>query len=140
MLKIALAALALLIPAHAFAGEVEEQALAALVRDYEAFVRQDDPITAGQEGDAAALARLPDVTPAADAVRRVSLRAFQERLRGIDPAGLSEEGRLNHGFLAFVLKESLEGLAFDESRMPFSNDSGFHTEMAYLAATTPIDG
>ena len=139
MLKTLLLALALLIPAHAFAGEVEEQALAALVRDYEAFVRADDPITAAMDGDAASQARMPDVTPAADAVRRVSLRAFQERLRGIEPAGLSEESRLNHDFLDFVLKDGLEGLAFDEARMPFSNDSGFHTMMPYVASITPID-
>jgi uncharacterized protein (DUF885 family) len=140
MLKIALAVLALLIPAQAMADPAAEAALASLVRDYEAFVLVDNPISAGQSGDRAALARLPDVTPAADAARRTALLAFQQRLAAIDPVGLPDEGRLNRAFLTRVVEDQLQGLALDDARLSaFSNDSGFHTLGGYLASITPID-
>ncbi len=140
MLKTVLAILALLIPAQAFAGPAQEQALDGLVGDYEAFVLADDPITAGRYGDRAALARLPDVTPQADARRAATLKAFRTRLSAISAAGLSEEGQLNRAFLARVIDDKLRGLSLDEARIDaFSADSGFHTLAPYLAGVTPID-
>ena len=140
MLKIALAVLALLIPVHALAGPAEEQALAGVVRDYDAWLLGDDPVSAGQSGDRSALARWPDVSLAADAARRAFLIGLQERLRAIDAAGLSEDSRLNHAFLDYAIDDRLQGLALDEARLAvFSNDSGFHTLAGYLAGATPID-
>ncbi|HEX5777176.1 MAG TPA: DUF885 family protein [Caulobacteraceae bacterium] len=140
MLKIALAVLALLIPAQALAGPAEEQALAGVVRDYDAWVLGDDPVSAGQGGDRAALARWPDVSLAADAARNEFLLGLQDRLRAIDASGLSEDSRLNHAFLRYVIDDRLQGLALDAARLSaFSNDSGFHTLAGYLANTTPIN-
>ncbi|MDO8914394.1 MAG: DUF885 family protein [Phenylobacterium sp.] len=131
-----LLALALLL----FAGPAlaDDRPLNALVADYEAYALADDPITAGGEGDRAALSRLPDVTPAADAARTRALKSFQARLTAIGEAGLSEEARLNRVFLAWTLDRQVQGLAFDEARMPFNSDGGFHQTLGYLAATTPI--
>ncbi|MDP2010133.1 MAG: DUF885 family protein [Phenylobacterium sp.] len=131
-----LLALALLL----FAGPAlaDDRPLNALVADYEAYALADDPITAGGEGDRAALSRLPDVTPAADAARTRALKSFQARLTAIGEAGLSEEARLNRVFLAWTLDRQIQGLAFDEARMPFNSDGGFHQTLGYLAATTPI--
>lgn len=140
MLKPLVVILALLLPTAALAGPAEEQAMAALVRDFDAWNAGDDPISAGQNGDPAALALWPDVTPAGDAARRGALVAFQKRLGAIDAAGLADDGRLNHAFLAWVLDDRLRGLDLDESRLSsFSNDSGFHTQAGYLASTTAID-
>ena len=140
MLKIALAVLVLLVPARALAGPAEEQALAALVRDYEILMIGDDPVSAGRDGDRAALARLPDVSPAADAVRRTALIDLQQRLRDIEAGGLSDDGRLNHAFLARLIEDRLQGLALDEARLSaVSSDFGFHTLAGYLAGVTPID-
>ncbi|WP_340646064.1 DUF885 family protein [Phenylobacterium sp.] len=125
----------LLVAGPAVADDVP---LNALVAEYEAYALADDPITAGGEGDRAALSRLPDVTPAADAARTKALRAFQMRLSGIDTTGLSEEATLNRAFLAWTLDRQLHSLAFDEARMPFNSDGGFHQTLGYLAATTPI--
>lgn len=131
-----LLALALLL----FAGPAlaDDRLLNALVADYEAYALADDPITAGGEGDRAALSRLPDVTPAADAARTRALKSFQARLTAIGEAGLSEEARLNRVFLAWTLDRQIQGLAFDEARMPFNSDGGFHQTLGYLSATTPI--
>ena len=140
MLKIALAVLVLLVPARALAGPAEEQALAALVRDYEILMIGDDPVSAGRDGDRAALARLPDVSPAADAVRRTALIDLRQRLRDIEAGGLSDDGRLNHAFLARLIDDRLQGLALDEARLSaVSSDFGFHTLAGYLAGVTPID-
>ncbi|CAN5369344.1 DUF885 family protein [soil metagenome] len=123
-----------------FAGPAlaDDKPLNTLVADYEAYALADDPITAGGEGDRAALSRLPDVTPAADAGRAKALKAFQVRLAGIAAAGLSEEAALNRAFLAWTLDRQVQSLAFDEARMPFNSDGGFHATLGYLAATTPI--
>lgn len=129
--------LLLLIPAQAWAGP--EQALTALVRDYEAWNIADDPLTAGQNGDRSALTLLPDVTPDADARRKAQLTAFQQQLAAIDPAQLSDDGRLNHAFLTRLVGDRLQSLAFDEARLAFSSDSGFHSVLPYLASVTAID-
>ncbi|MBP9754610.1 MAG: DUF885 domain-containing protein, partial [Phenylobacterium sp.] len=71
-LLLALAMLLLAGPALA-----DDMPLDRLVAEYEAYALADDPITAGGEGDRAALSRLPDVTPAADAARTKALKAFQ---------------------------------------------------------------
>ena len=44
-----------------------EAQLTALIADFEAYESAEDPLTAGQEGDAAALSRWPEFTPAAAA-------------------------------------------------------------------------
>ena len=133
MLRGIFAAVAVLMPAAAAAAPLDD-----LIADYEAFALADDPITAGQEGDRAALSRLPDATPAADARRKAALEAFETRLARIAPQGLTEEAALNRAFLAWVIEERRQSLAFDEARMPFNSDGGFQATMGYLAATTPI--
>jgi uncharacterized protein (DUF885 family) len=133
MLRPILAALALLIATPALSAPLDD-----LIADYEAFTLADDPITAGQEGDRAALSRLPDVTAAADARRKVALQGFKTRLEGVSPTGLAPEARLNREFLAWVIEERLQSLAFDEARFAFNSDGGFQSTMGYLAATTPI--
>jgi uncharacterized protein (DUF885 family) len=116
----------------------DDAPLNKVVADYEAYALADDPIEAGRQGDRAALSRLPDVTPKADAARVRALKAFQERLGNIAPAGLSTEAALNRDFLAWTLDRQLQSLAFDEARMPFNSDGGFHQTMGYLATTTPV--
>jgi uncharacterized protein (DUF885 family) len=111
-----------------------------LVGAYEAWALADDPFTAAREGDRAALSRLPDVTPAADAARRRALEGFGDRLARIGPAGLSPEARLNRDFLAWTLARRLKSLGFDEARLPFNSDGGFDEDLNYFASTTNLDG
>ncbi|MDB5417068.1 MAG: hypothetical protein JWP50_487 [Phenylobacterium sp.] len=117
----------------------DDRPLNALVADYEAWALADDPFTAGREGDKAALARLPDPTPAADAARKRALEAYRGRLEAIAPAGLSGEARLNRDFLRWTLERRLGSLSFDEARLPFNSDSGFDEELNYFASTTNLD-
>ena len=116
----------------------DDQQLMALVARYEVYSLADDPLTAGSQGDRRALSQLPDVSPAADAARVKALKGFQQEIAGIDAAGLSKDAQLNRAFLAWTLDRQLQSLAFDEARMPFNSDGGFHQTLGYLAATTPI--
>ena len=116
----------------------DDRALNALVSQYEAFALGEDPVEAGHQGDKAALAKLWDVTPAADARRAKALAGFKGKLAKISRAGLSTEARLNADFLAWTLDRQLSSLTFDEARMPFNSDGGFHQTMGYLATTTPV--
>jgi uncharacterized protein (DUF885 family) len=112
--------------------------LAAVISEYEAWSRAADPVTAGFEGDAEALRRLPDVSPQAQARDRQTLIGLQERLARIDTGSLSEEEALNHAFLTRVVADALGGVTFDEARMPFNNDIGFFMLADYLASATPV--
>jgi uncharacterized protein (DUF885 family) len=134
LIAAAFAALAAAAPALA-----DNAPLNRLVADYEAYALSQDPITAGREGDRAALARLPDLSLGQDAQRRAAYEAFQGRLKAIDPAGLTAEARLNRAFLAWTLDRRLKSLAFDEARMPFSSDAGPDMDVGYVAATTHLD-
>ena len=130
-----LALICLFIAAPALA---DDRAVNRIVAEYEAYSLKDDPFSAGQQGDLAALGRLPDVTPGADRARAAALGVFKAKLAAIPVKGLSDEARLNRDFLTWTLERQLSSLAFDEARMPFNSDGGFHQSLNYLATTTPI--
>jgi len=117
----------------------DDTPLNTLVADYTSYAMGQDPITAGRAGDKKALARLPDVSPGADVLRKSFLEEFKERLTAIDPAGLSPEGKQRRDALDRTLSERLKSLSADEARTPFDKDSGFDLQVADLAATTRLD-
>jgi uncharacterized protein (DUF885 family) len=117
----------------------DDAALNALVADYTSYAMGQDPITAGRAGDKKALARMPDVSPGADVLRKSFLEEFKARLVAIDPASLSPEGKQHRAALDRTLTERLKSLGADEARLPFDKDSGFDLEAVGLAATTHVD-
>lgn len=110
----------------------------ALIKDYEAWRLSTDPITAGLNGDNAALAKLPDISLAADARRKVALDGFETRLKAIDPKGLDDNAAINHDFLERIIGNDLAGLKFDEARIAFSSDNSWDGLFAYLAGVAPM--
>ncbi len=120
-------------------GANRDQAmLATLMADYEAWRMAEDPLSAGANGDAAALSKLPDVTLAADARRKVALDGFAKRITAIDPAGLNEDGKLNHAFLKRVVGDQLQAIRFDTGRLAFSSDDSWDGYIAYMAQVAPM--
>ena len=111
--------------ALAGAARADSPALTRLISDYEAWSLSDDPFDAGREGDRAALERLPDPSPAADARRRTALVAFRDRLQALPGPGGDATDRLNRDFLGWTLDRRIASLDFDEARMPFNSDGGF---------------
>lgn len=130
--------LALVLALAGARGAEAAPALARIIADFEAFERAEDPVTAGQEGDRSALARLPESTPAADARRRAALGRFGTRLAAVPATRLDADARLNHGFLSRIVSERLELLAFDPDRMAFDFEGGPGQSIAYLADTTTL--
>jgi len=140
MLKAALAmAIAMVgLPTTLAYAQPGDARLNALLGEYERIERAADPITSGFEGDRAALARLPDVTPAAADARRAALLALRQRLDRLNARGLSGEAALNRAYLMDVIDDQVQSIGFDEARVPFSNDGGFHSTVDYIARTTPV--
>lgn len=128
--------LALASPAAAV-GRDEAQ-LNTLMAEYERLDRAVDPLTAAQEGDRAALSQLPDPTPQAQAALRALLVDLQTRLQRVNATRLPDAARVNRDFLLRIIGTRIEGIDFDDSRMPLGNDGGFFTLGDYLAYTTPI--
>jgi len=116
----------------------DDKPLNDLVADYEAYALSQDPIQAGHEGDVKAQARLRDVSPGADALRRSFYEEFKQRLDAIPAAGLSTDAKLNRAFLAWTLDRRIKSIGFDEARMPFNSDSGFDQDLGYYAGSTHI--
>jgi hypothetical protein len=80
--------------------DAEDPALARVLADYEAYLREVDPVSAGMEGDKAAMSRLPDGSRAFEVAQEPALKAFADRLAAIDAARLSPTDALNHAFMA----------------------------------------
>jgi uncharacterized protein (DUF885 family) len=116
----------------------DDTAMTKLAADYDAWLLAEDPITAGRQGDRAALAKLPEVTPASDARRLAALKGFQARLAAIPAQGLSENAALNRGYMAWELGSRVGQIQFDTARMPVSSDGGFEDTLNYVASTTPM--
>jgi uncharacterized protein (DUF885 family) len=104
-----------------------------ILADYDLAFSRNDPIAAGQRGDLAAAAVWPDDSPAAVARRLEESKAFKHRLDAVPASALSGEDALNRELLERRLSLEIEGAAFDEERIPFSNDEGFFVTPAYAA-------
>lgn len=127
-----------LLAASASAGEAETAAFNKLAGDYDAWLLKENPVSAGFEGDLAALARLPDASLEADKRRSEELKAFKVRVDAIPAAALDKDEAFDRDYLAAALDDALALAPFDEARMPFSNDSGFYSLADYLGQATRI--
>jgi uncharacterized protein (DUF885 family) len=137
----AIISLMLLASPPARAGPSADTAAAdlhALVADYEAFSREEDPIRAGARGETAALRLWPDDSSTAVAARKARLAAFQTRLNALAAASLSEGDALNRDILKQRVDMALEGEAFDMERLPFVSGEGFFTLPDDTAQATVI--
>lgn len=121
------------------ARNAENPALASVLADYEAYLRAVDPINAGMEGDRAALSRLPDGSRAFELAQEPALKGFADRLAAINTTGLSDDDRLNHSFLTYVLQRSRARIPLDTGRIDaFNSEGGPGQGLAYVASVTRI--
>ncbi|RZI99309.1 MAG: DUF885 family protein [Brevundimonas sp.] len=126
-------------PPPVAARQADDPALAAILADYETYLRAIDPITAGAEGDRAALSRLPNASRAFELAQEPVLKGFADRLAAIDPASLSAEDRINHAFLAWVIQRSRDRIPLDVGRLDaFNSEGGPGQSAGYFASVTRI--
>ena len=129
-----------LLSTPAFAqDDASKDLLDSLITDMREASMASDPISAGFEGDKEARRRLPDVSP--DAGRRQSQAdaTFRSRLASIPTVTLSDDDKLNHALVGWVLsRKELVG-PIDGSRIPFTNDSGFYNSITYTVRNTRFD-
>ncbi len=111
-----------------------------LIADFERLELAGNPIAAGERGDKDALRRLPDVGPETRTGASAFIAAMSRRHAALAGrpgfAQMSESDRLNYDLLGFVLEQRARLLPFDQDRLPFTNDSGFHTLMSYVSRQT----
>lgn len=112
--------------------------LARVITDYEAFQRGADPAVAAREGDASARARAPDLSREGELARVAPLEALLARLEAIDPARLSFDDALHHGFLGLLIRRELDAIRLDGRRLAFNSEGGVGQTVAYWASSTRI--
>jgi uncharacterized protein (DUF885 family) len=115
-----------------------ESALREIGVEFDRFLHDADPLRASQEGDRDALRRLPDVSRATERVRRGVLAQLSERLIQVDATRMSEAAALDHALLTYLIKQRIEEIDLDLSRIAFQSSDGFHTVPMYLARSTVI--
>ncbi len=127
------------VAAPAIVRDAEDPALASILADYEAYLRRVDPISAGMEGDKAALSRMPDASRAFELAQEPELKAFADRLGALDPASLTAADSLNHAFLAYVIKRARDRIPLDTGRLDaFNSEGGPGQSVSYFANVTRI--
>jgi uncharacterized protein (DUF885 family) len=112
--------------------------LQVVLSDYDRYLAEANPISAGMRGDLQAARRWPDDSPAAVATRVQALRGFSRRLHAIPRGSLSEADTLNLDLLMRRVDLDIEGAAFDEERIPFTSDEGFFATPGYVAESTRL--
>jgi uncharacterized protein (DUF885 family) len=123
----------------AVAPAAPNAALASVLADYETWLRAVEPVTAGMEGDRAALSRLGDASRAFEVAQEPVLKGFADRLAAIDPAGLTDDERLNHAFMTYVVKRSRDRIPLDTGRIDaFNSEGGPGQGLSYIASITRI--
>ena len=127
--------IALVLSPAAFADASDD--FAALVADYEAFNEDRNVLQRGRRGDLEAAAQWPDAGIDAVEERQAALEGFHERLEAIDAEALEGADRASYAVLSHLLDTAVAIPAERRAKLPFTNDSGFHTLPAFAARSAP---
>lgn len=137
MIRLAAAAFAALLFSFA-ANAAPADDLNALFDDYWANELKENPFAATYSGVSEYNDQVPDVSPAHYAKVDVEHKALLARLDAIDLSGVSETQKTSAEILHFILKHDIELAKYDEWRIPFLSDTGFHSNVAYMADAMPF--
>lgn len=116
-----------------------DNALMTLIDEIQTFDDSQNPLAAAESGDTEAARKMPDASRAAELAQNAQYSDFLTRLRAMDMSALSDDARLNAMLMDFVLERRVSVASFDQSRVPFMNDSGFFTTPGYVARQTRIE-
>ncbi len=107
--------------------------LARILTQYDAWLTDADPISAGQRGNLQAAARWPDDSPAAVSARQATLAQISHALDAIPQSTLTGEDALNRTLLQARITTDQDSASFDEDRIPYASDQGFFVIPDYAA-------
>lgn len=96
-----------------------------------------NPLAATYNGDHRFDDRVGDPSDAAHARRVEQLRVTRAALEAIDPAGLSEQDRLDREVLAYTVDDRLAGERFRGHLIPFTQQEGLPLEFAQIVNFQP---
>jgi len=120
------------------AEEAAKNQLGQLMADYDQYLLAQNPILAAQFGNREAARKWPDDSAEANNTRSKALSQFKQRIDLVEEADLSVVEATNRAFLARSLSDALALDRFDQSRLPFSADSGFFQTPDFVGRTTVI--
>ncbi len=115
------------------AGDLQD-----LIDDYWANEMEENPFSATGSGVFEYNDKVPSVSPEDYRRRAGEAKAFLTRLEALDRSGLDDDARLNADLLGFILKHEIALSVFDDWRIPFLADTGFHTNFNYVVSATPF--
>lgn len=114
-----------------------DTALDSVIERYENFQTETSPY-ARARAEGKVMDQWPDVSPEANASYLAGLKSIRAELNAVDVAGLSEEDLLNYQVLDAILEGDIALGGFDEARLPFTGDSGFHSSVSFAVSQSRI--
>ena len=102
------------------------------------FELQENPLLSTTVGRTDLNHLLPSVTAEDQARRAGARKGYLDRLREIDPEGLTSSDRISYEMFARQLEDALSEHEFRSYLIPFNADSGFHISLAQLPTRMPF--
>ncbi|WP_157405707.1 DUF885 domain-containing protein [Asticcacaulis benevestitus] len=124
---------ALAAPVTATCQAPADRLMSAVVSEYENLAASRDPLRESSNGNLAALAQWPDDSDKALTDYGSALKGLMTRLTAIKTSDLCPDQALNQALVKDRLNLELDGLRFDEARVPFNFGDGFFTTPDYAA-------
>jgi len=136
-LRLYLALLVLLLPGLCFAAPAAE--LQQIIDGWYEYELRNDPARAYSlgvkvQGDR----RLPDVSAASQQQRLQRARGTLEKLRRLDSESLDRQERISRDILEYELQNIIANIRFGAYQIPFTSDSGFLVDLAFLPRNLPF--
>lgn len=126
------------IPATTSPGATPNEELDTLFDDYWSIEMAHNPFSATGSGIQEYNDQVPDVSPAAIDDLLEKQKGIRYRLAAIDLDRVSDNDRMSARILDFILGQQIELADYDEWRIPFVSDSGFHNSFGYVVSSTPF--
>ena len=110
-----------------------------LFDDYWDHEMEINPFSATSSGINLYNDRVPDVSPAAQTRALEARQRFSLRLNDIDLSSVNANDQLSAEILAFILEHDIALAQFEQWRIPFLSDAGFHSNFGYVVGSTPFN-
>ena len=114
-----------------------QTSLEDVIEEYESY-RQSVSPSAAAEAEERLPSAWPDVSQEARTEELKTLARIAGDLKTIETEGLSEDGAINLKILKTILEQELALLPYDEDRLPFTGDWGFHASVMFGVSRTQI--